>query len=66
MKRNKTLINGILLSMLIIVFLAANALRSGANNTTVDIQITAQLTSDNIESIRIEDILKRKVEYPKK
>lgn len=66
MKRNKTLINGILLSMLIIVFLAANALRSGANNTTVDIQTTAQLTSDNIESIRIEDILKRKVEIPKK
>jgi len=66
MKRNKTLINGILLSMLIIVFLAANALRSGANNTTVDIQTTAQLTSDNIESIQIEDILKRKVEIPKK
>ena len=65
MRKNKILINSILLSILMVVFLTANALGSGANNTTTDIQRTAQLASDNIESIQIKDILKREVKIPK-
>lgn len=66
MVKNKITISSVLLSMLIIVFLAANALGSGTNNTTTDAQTTAQLASNDVESIQVEDILKREIKIPGK